>query len=483
MNILNQISLKLRLTILFVLIFAGSLAVFSVLIYNERKENKILEFDASLYNYAIDIAESLDIDSYGEVEFDPSIIRLSEKVFPFALGKSFISVVDINGKVVAHSQNVSESVPDLIDDATVEKVLKKGVSYHYLNSPDHGKLRVINYLLPVLKIDSPLILHISVPTINIDRSQAKLKKFLILSLAVITILSFGAGYFFVDKALLPIVEITKKANSIEIKNLNERVPEPKSHDEIYYLAHTINSLFERLQKSFDSQERFIQDASHQLKTPLAIMKGELDLFKTGVRQKEELDQFILNMSDELNTLIKLTNDLLILARVDSGEKNLSLAPISVVDILLSQASRLSKLSVQKEISINLDLESINHCSEAELMIMADSDLIGILFYNFIENAIKYSAKNSVVAIKCEYTNGEIFVAVKDQGRGIKVGQERLIFDRFYRSEENKNESGSGLGLAICKAVADLHKAEIWAVNNTDIGSTFYFKMRSLKGSV
>ena len=213
------------------------------------------------------------------------------------------------------------------------------------------------------------------------------------------------------------------------------------------------------------------------------MKGELDLFKTGVRQKEELDQFILNMSDELNTLIKLTNDLLILARVDSGEKNLSLAPISVVDILLSQASRLSKLSAQKEISINLDLESINHCSEAELMIMADSDLIGILFYNFIENAIKYSAKNSVVAIKCEYTNGEIFVAVKDQGRGIKVGQERLIFDRFYRSEENKNESGSGLGLAICKAVADLHKAEIWAVNNTDIGSTFYFKMRSLKGSV
>ncbi len=482
MKFINQFSLKLRLTLLFVLIFAGSLSVFSFLIFNERKENKIMEFDASLYNYAIDIAELLDIDSYGEVEFDPSIIKLSEKVFPFALGKSFISVIDINGKVVAHSQNISEAVPDVLDDVTVEKVLKKGVSYHFLESPRHGKLRVINYLLPVLKIDSPLILHISVPVTNIDRSQSKLKNFLIVSLVVITFLSFGAGYFFVDKALVPIVEIPNKAKRIEIKNLNERVPEPKSHDEIYFLANTINSLFERLQKSFDSQERFIQDASHQLKTPLAIMKGELDLFKTDTRKKEELDQFILNMSDELNSLIRLTNDLLILARVDSGEKNLTKTSINVIDVLLTQASRLSKLSSQKEVSINLDLDSVNN-SENEINILADSELIGVLIYNFLENAIKYSSKGSVVKIKCEILNEDVFVSIKDQGKGIKPGQEKLIFDRFFRSEDTKNESGSGLGLAICKAVAELHGAEIWATNNQDMGSTFYFKMRKYRSEV
>jgi signal transduction histidine kinase len=463
-----------------VLIFTGSLGIFSGLLYLERLDNKLSEFDNSLYNYAIDIAESLDIDSYGEVEFDPSIIKINEKIFPFSLGKSFISVMDINNKVVAHSQNTTGIVNEKLTDEVIEKVLKKGVSYSSIVSRNGVSFRVINYLLPVLKIDSPLILHITVPLTYVEQSSSKLRKFLITSLTIIALLSFFAGYFFMGRALLPIIEITKKANLIEVKNLNERVPVPVSEDEISELANTINKLFERLSLSFEAQERFVQDASHQLKTPLAIIKGELDLFKSGVRSEVELGQFITNMSDELNSLIKLTNDLLILARVDSGEKNLSLENVSIDEVILTQASRLSRFAKTKNVSINLNLDSLQSLPDQNIEIYADYDLIGVLFYNFIENAIKYSPENSLVQIKCELIGDEIFVAVTDQGPGIKLGQEDKIFDRFYRSE-GTGQPGSGLGLAICHAVATVHKATIWAINNEKLGATFYFKMKIVRG--
>ena len=483
MNFLNKISLKLRLTLLFVLIFSGSLAIFSTFLYLERRDNRLAEFDASLYNYAIDIAESLDIDSYGEVEFDPSIIKINEKIFPFALGRSYITVMDINGKTVAHSQNQDRSLPETLNDASLDHVLKKGVSYTTVTSENGVYFRVINYLLPVLKIDSPLILHISVPLTRVEQGNSALKRILIMAQGVILIFSGIAGYLFMGRVLLPIVEITNKAKQIEVKNLNERVPVPESIDEVHDLAETINHLFERLNLAFEFQERFVQDASHQLKTPLAIIKGELDLFKSGVRKETEITSFLNTMSSEIESLIKLTNNLLILARVDSGEKNLSLAEFSIEEIILSQVSRLSRLATSKSISLNINLDAIENLDEQDLTIYADHDLIAILIYNYIENAIKYSPAQSVVSIKCEVANNEVYVSVTDSGPGIKSGQEQKIFDRFFRSENTIGESGSGLGLAICNSVAKLHNAFIWAQNNESKGATFYFKIKNIKAGI
>lgn len=482
MNYIRRLSIRLRLTLLFVLIFTGSLAIFSYLIYHERYENRVTEFDANLYNYAIDIAESLDIDSYGEVEFDPGIIKINEKIFPFSLGKSYISVMDVNGKVVAHSQNVlgTDTIPP--DEAILFKVLKKGVGYQSFENHKKTKYRVINYLLPVLKIDSPLILQIIVPTITIDQSNSKLRRFLIASLAVIAFFSGFIGYAFMGRALRPIKQITDKTKQIEIKNLSERVNVPASKDEISELANTINHLFERLQKSFEVQERFVQDASHQLKTPLAIIKGELEIYKNNIPPSErELLKFLDSVLYELNSLIKLTNDLLILARVDSNENQTSNVKVSIDEVLLTQVSRLSKLAISKNISINLNLDGIIHCQEDELKILADNELVGILFYNLIENAIKYSNEKTEVKISVNVSNNKIFVEVSDKGIGIKEGQEEKIFNRFYRSENTHGKHGSGLGLAICMGIANLYKAKLYAKRNKDIGSTFYVIFSNVRG--
>jgi len=141
-----------------------------------------------------------------------------------------------------------------------------------------------------------------------------------------------------------------------VNNLQERVPVPLAQDEIWQLANTINHLLSRISESFESQERFIQDASHQLKTPLAIIKGELELFKSEQRSPQEISIFVESMLQEINFLTKLTNDLLILARVDSGSASYSMIECRIDEILISQISRLSKFASLKKYLCKLILD-------------------------------------------------------------------------------------------------------------------------------
>lgn len=477
MKFYQKISLKLKLTLLFGLIFTGLLSGFSYILYREFSKLQSEEFDTTLYNYAIDVAESLDIDNYGEVEFDPSIIKLNEKILPFALGTSTISVLDIEGKIIARSTNASVGHVLAISEEKLGRVLKKGASYDVMTF-NGTPYRVIHFLLPVLKIDSPLLLQISVPMTSFMNTNKNLIKFFVTSVPVMMFLSALIGYFFVGRALLPMLEIINKTKKIEISNLAERVPVPIAKDEIWQLADTINLLLGRLHESFVSQERFIQDASHQLKTPLAIIKGELEVFRSEVRTEKEMKLFFESMSQEINFLVKLTNDLLILARVDSGGSALVFTKNRLDEIVLSQTSRLSKLASLKGISIQINFDAFDELSEDALSVDCDRELLGILFYNLIENAIKYSPLNSEIKIIGHNEEQFLSVSVSDEGSGIEADKIDKIFDRFFRIEgSSKRALGSGLGLAICKVVADSLKARLWVENNPDKGASFYFKMR------
>jgi signal transduction histidine kinase len=477
-NILKKLSLKLRLTLLFCLISIGLLTTFSSILYREFSKLQSTEFDTILFNYAIDVAESLDIDSYGDVEFDPDIIKLNEKILPFSLGKSYISVLDVNDNVVARSSNIKEGLISPLSEKTLAFVLKKGASYSTLIY--QGNLhRVINYLLPVLKIDSPLVLQITVPMTVYENTNKNLRRFFLVSIPIIMLISSLIGYAFVARALRPIIEITEKTQKIEVTSLKDRVPYPMAKDEIWQLADTINHLLTRLDVSFMAQERFIQDASHQLKTPLAIIKGEFELFRAGKKSEAETSLFFESISQEINTLVKLTNDLLILARVDSGVSSLEKRLSRIDEIVLNQVSRLSKLASLKLISLQINFEAFENLKHEELSIMCDPDLLGVLFYNLIENAIKYSAAHSIVEISGKRNEGKLIIEVGDSAGGIKEEQLDKIFERFYRAKSSSHKVlGSGLGLAICKIVANIHQAKLSAKNNSQSGATFVFEIET-----
>jgi signal transduction histidine kinase len=169
---------------------------------------------------------------------------------------------------------------------------------------------------------------------------------------------------------------------------------------------------------------------------------------------------------------------LILARVDSGATSLIFSNVRLDEIVLTQVSRLSKLASQKKIYLKLDFDSFEKASEEALSIFCDPDLLGVLFYNLIENAIKYSPEASAISVTGLNETDSLCVIVSDEGVGIKEEQIGKIFDRFFRIEgSQKKAMGSGLGLAICKVVADSLGAQLWAENNKIMGTSFYFKIK------
>lgn len=475
MIFLNKLSLKLRLTLLFGLIFTGMLSGFCYILYTQFSKLQIAEFDTSLYNYAIDVAESLDVDKYGDVEFDSNILKLNEKILPFTLKNSFISVMDINGNVIETRPFLKDTQIAHLNENILAKVLKNGASFStmfYEKTPH----RIINYLLPVLHKDTPLILQISVPETDFLQINRNLINFFYISVPILLVMSLMIGYFFVGKALRPMMEIIAKTKMIEVSNLAERVPVPESKDEIWQLADTINHLLSRLSETFSAQERFIQDASHQLKTPLTIMKGELEVFKSEQKSEAEVTLFLESMAQEIDFLTKLTNNLLILARVDSGITKLTFTENRLDEVVISQISRLSKLANHKKISLQINFDSFYQASENELSVLSDRDLLGVVFYNLIENAIKYSPEGSTVTIAGINTRDSLQVTVEDEGEGIDEGDLEKIFDRFYRMQKNATKAqGSGLGLAICKIVADSLAARLWAETLVS-GTKFHFEI-------
>lgn len=475
MNLLNKISLKLKLTLLFGLIFTGMLSGFCYILYSQFSQMQIAEFDTKLYNYAIDIAESLDVDKYGDVEFDSNLFKLNEKILPFTLKNSYISVLDIFGKVIETRPVLSSKQILPINDLLLTRVIKNGSDF---SSIEFEKIpyRTINYLLPVLHKENPLILQISVPETGMLKVRSNLVQLFYLSVPIMLLISLLIGYSFVGRALLPMMEIIAKTKKIEVTSLRDRVPVPHSKDEIWQLADTINHLLGRLDESFKAQERFIQDASHQLKTPLAVMKGELEIFKFEEKTETEISDFIESMLQEINFLTKLTNNLLILARVDSGVANLIFTQNRLDEVVISQVSRLSKFANLKKISLLVDFDSFYKATEEELSVFSDKELLGVVFYNLIENALKYSPENSTVKIEGIHEKGRLEVVIYDEGDGIHIKNKDKIFDRFYRQKRSDSKTpGSGLGLAICKVVADSMNAELW-VESREKGSEFHFKV-------
>lgn len=183
------------------------------------------------------------------------------------------------------------------------------------------------------------------------------------------------------------------------------------------------------------------------------------------------------MLQEINFLTKLTNNLLILARVDSGAANLTFTKNRLDEVVISQVSRLSKFANLKKISLQVDFDSFYQASEEELLVLSDRELLGVVFYNLIENAIKYSPAHSIVKIKGVHIDNTLEVIVSDEGGGIAQENIEKVFDRFYRQQTEIKIQGSGLGLAICKVVADSMNANIWILPKEN-GTVFHFKVQN-----
>jgi signal transduction histidine kinase len=476
---LKKLSLRTRLTTLFVFIFGATTIVFSALIYYSLNDSLLQDFDDALYNYAVDISRTIDIGARNDLLFPP--LKVDEgKIFPFPSGTALILVRYMSGEVLMRNGEFGTYKFPYQKD--MEKI-KAGTdsSYRTLSHTDGipeaeaDSYRLITF--PLDNVNSPtLFLQIAVPMTTFESQLDRLQAIISIGLPAMLLIAIFSGLYFSSRALRPVQEIIQKTKQIDANNLTERVSLPLSHDEIRELAETQNQMLDRIEKSFQSQERFIADASHQLLTPLTILRGEIEL-----QLKDPLTEqpFLTSALQEVDTLSKIVRDMLLLARIDSGSDVLNLSELDLDELIIDSIARIQKIAMKKNINIKFDIQE----RADRPRIIGDADLLSNLLLNILENAVKYSPANELVVVKLVWEKDHTLVEIADRGPGIPPDQFETIFERFSRVNPSGKTKGFGLGLAIAKKIADLHQAELKIENNLqdniDKGSVFSLKMKNI----
>ena len=277
------------------------------------------------------------------------------------------------------------------------------------------------------------------------------------------------GKYISKKMLSPIREITDAAESISLYDLSQRIDVPETKDEIHTLVITFNDMIERLQENFNKENQFISDASHELKTPIAIIQGYINMIdRWGKDDPEILSESIESIKSETEHMNKLIQQLLYLARDTQGKNTINIEKVSLSEVAED---------VAKEVEVsNPEITTVfrNEANDA-IEIMADIHMLKQLIWIFAENGIKYSGdKKCCLEIETGYAEGKAYVAVKDNGIGISEEALSKIFDRFYRYDQSRNKkiSGNGLGLSIAKSIAERLGGKIKVTSAVGQGSVF-----------
>ncbi len=475
-------SIRFRLASIFVAIFGTTLVLFSVLLFQAFSRSSQADFDAALFNHAVDVSRAVDIDFFGDLSVQMDQMATGSKIFPFSLGRSFVQIRGPEGTVLGKSRNLgSAELPFSGQDA--RELGARGAVFRTLGSgsvplgrdAQASSYRMIDYLVARPQLPR-LVLQIAVPTTLIDRERGGLLTFLFINIPLTLVVAMLGGIYLSRRALAPVSAIMEKAARIGASDLSERLPVPPVEDELQGLAVSLNGLLDRLQKSFEGQERFIADASHQLRTPLSILRGEIDLMRSRDRSPEEVREFLVSSSQEIDHLSKLVADLLVLARVDSGQGALEIHELRLDEILMEVVARLESTASARKVRLRFNIAP----GASSFEVKGDPDLVRSLLHNLVENAIKYSPQEGEVHVELSEEERQCLVQVQDQGPGIPPGDLERIFDRFFRLESTRDKaSGAGLGLAIARRIAEAHHATLEAANAPFGGAVFRLRMNKL----
>ena len=263
------------------------------------------------------------------------------------------------------------------------------------------------------------------------------------------------GYFLAARSLAPIASMAARAAEISATNLRDRLP-VSGGEELAGLARVVNDLLGRLEASFSQQRRFMADASHELRTPTAIIRAEADVALAHEhRREQEYRATITVMRDAARRLTRIVDDLFLLARADSGNLVARREPVYLEELVYDAARAVRPLADQR--SIRIELQDV-----VEAPFEGDADLLGRLLLNLLDNAIKHAPDGSAVEVVMSHRDATYEIAVVDAGPGIPAEARERIFERFVRLDaararsEQSSTSGAGLGLAIARRIAEVH---------------------------
>jgi heavy metal sensor kinase len=295
---------------------------------------------------------------------------------------------------------------------------------------------------------------------------------LYIAIPLLLICSALGGYWISNRALAPVDQITKTARTISAQNLSSRLVVPPTGDELQRLSETLNGMLDRLEAAFKKITQFTADASHELRTPVAVMRTRAELSLRKARSPEEYRDVIAEVLTELEKTSGLIEQLMFLARADSGAETLHFSPTNVTEVLREACHQGSALAEAKQIGFQEQISSDS------MWIRGDASSLRRLFLILIDNAVKYTPSNGQVEVSLHRKNGYAIAQVRDTGIGIAETDLPNVFERFYRADKARTRElgGVGLGLSIGRWITEVHSGTIEVQSAPGRGSVFQIRL-------
>lgn len=348
-----------------------------------------------------------------------------------------------------------------------------GNSYYtvgnFFGSFSEEQLSVFAPITSDYKVRGYVVIHY--PMSNLVASCNSLLNISYLMLIILFLLSMIILIFFTEMVYLPLRKITEATEQYAAGNMHYEF-QIDSEDEIGYLGATISYMASEIARSEDDQKKFVANVSHDFRSPLTSIKGYLEAMLDGTIPPELYEKYLTIVLNETERLTKLTNSLLTLNNLNTKGMLLDKSIFDINKVIRNTAASFEGTCKRKAIAIELILTG------DELFVTADVGKIQQVLYNLLDNAIKFSHPDSIIKIETNEKHNKVFVSVKDSGIGIPKDDQKLIWDRFYKSDlsRGKDKKGTGLGLSITKEIIQAHDEHINVISTEGVGSEFIFSL-------
>lgn len=473
-------SFRARLIIAFCALFAAiSVAVsFAGLLLREQQIRNL--FDSELRVRAEGIREEINqIPELDDASLQRVIADVSRQIY---FRDFYVQVYNDKGEPVAKSANLKEGFIALkrpVTDPTWDDKIREG-------SPDPGTMppggpeRLRGLRLRFTRPDGrQYVAIVATDPVYVSESIDALRWVFVGGNAGGLVAAAGAAWLVTGAMQRRIQFIREQVKTFGPDDLTRRIA-MRDRDEITELTRHLNEMLDRLQAGFETQERFIHDASHELKTPVATVQAEAQAMMYGEPSREELLEFAKSTNDEMRRLGRLTEALLLLTRTNESAVINRFKPADITEVTIAAIRHLSAMSTDHQVKLHLAQE--DGVSET-LLVRCDAELLEAMISNLIRNAIRFSPRKSEVKITIVSTGDALEVSVEDEGPGIPQDVLPRIFDRYFQTSQTKIRRGAGLGLAIASTVAKLHGGVVTAASRAGGGARFTVRLPRLKAEM
>ena len=413
---------------------------------------------------------------------------LNEETLASILGGNYVEYIIKNqtdGKIyVSENFKPEDEERQVIENGTIDSVendielKKKNVKKSYMEILGNSDYTVYTKDgFDFIGIESEFEYNYEMYTVKLYKAYANnmfYVKYIAMRLFFIDILGllFAAliGKYISRVMLKPVRTLRSTAERITAEDLSQRIEITGPDDELKQLSITFNSMIDRLEQSFEQQSRFVSDASHELRTPIAVIKGYANLInRWGKDDPEILQEAVNNILEETDHMSVMIKNLLFLAKSDQHRNHIQKQPMSVNEAVADIAKDLSVTDEKVKI--------VTELLENDIIINGDPDLIKQMLWIYTENAMKYTGDEKAVTYRVYRERNYVCISVKDNGCGINEEDLPHIFDRFYRVDKsrNKNIPGTGLGLSIARWIIDIHNGRVEVKSNVGQGTEFINK--------